>query len=97
MMTYQSIRKNPPRSWTPKQSTAQTTQCGKHIFSQMLVQYEHFVNKVNAVLTLLEPLHPKRICYNQLTDHWKTNFKRASHDYLRRVFEVQPSYQLNIS
>jgi len=54
------------------------------------VKFENFVNKVNEVLTLVEPLHPHKIGYNQLTDPWKTDFKRAFHDYSRKVFEVQP-------
>ena len=61
------------------------------------MKFENFVNKVNEVLTLVEPLHPHKIGYSQLTYQRKTDFKRASHDYLRKVFEVQPSYQLNYS
>jgi hypothetical protein len=38
-----------------KQPTVQTTQCLKHIFSQTIVKFEHFVNKVNEMLTLVEP------------------------------------------
>lgn len=52
-----------------KQPTVQTTQCLKHIFSQTIVKFEHFVNKVNEMLTLVELPASSQ---NRL--HWKPNF-----------------------
>jgi hypothetical protein len=77
-MTYQSLK-----NISKKELHCWTTRCWKHIFSHTLAKSEHFVNKVNEVLTLVEPLHPHKIGYNQL----QTAGKQILKELLRTTWE----------